>query len=613
MSNQRILIAGVALALALVAASVAGLRYFRARPASAPSVRLEVPAAGIPHTMAIAPDGGRLAYAAPGPDGKDALWVRSLQSLDARMLAGTEGADLPGWSPDGRFVVFAAEGRLGSIDVAGGPPKTLTTIQGEHRGSTWNRDGVIVFSANSVLHRVSAAGGESTPVTELDGTLGETFHATPWFLPDGQHFLYLAWSTQADHRAIYVGSLDSKARTRLLGAGSKAIYVSPGFILFMREGTLMARPFDAGRLQFTGDAVPVAERVSHDPASGAAAFYASDDGTLLYRGTIASSENASRQWVWMDRSGKTSGRIGPSHNAQFLNMSPDGKRIAFDESVGGSQADVWIYDIDRDVRTRLTTDSAADRHPVWSPDGSRVVFWSTRAASGAPGGRPALPGGPAARGLRGLIASLFEKPTNDATPEQAFLQADAGTVLVPWDWSRDGRVIVGQRFAPTAGPTASDLWVVPVSGDRKPVPYLATSFSEAEPALSPDGRWLAYVSNETGSFQIFVRPFPAVPQGKWQISTKGGHFPRWKGDSREVYYLDSDRQLVAVSIKTEPGFEVGESTRLFMTPFVFPANAQVNIPYDVTADGQRFLLSAPFNPAETPLTVVTNWFVSQGR
>ncbi len=524
---------GAAVAALLVATSILAFLYLRKPAPTVPSIRFEVPAVGSPFFLSISPDGQSLAYVATSDDGKSAVWIRALSSLDARMLPGTEGADLPDWSPDSRFIVFGAEGKLKKVDVSGGPPQTLTNLlPGNHSRSAWSRDGVVLFANNRVIRRVAAAGGDASNVTEIDESLGEIFHATPWFLPDGRHFLFQVWSEQPENRAIYVASLDSKTRKRLMDAESKALYVPPGYILFVRQRTLMARPFDADRQEFTGEAVPIADEVTYATNNGAAAFYASDEGTLIYRrGTTA--PTITRQWVWIDRAGKTSSPIGQPHNAQIVKLSPDGKRIIFHDNIGADQPDVWIYDLDRDLRTRLTTDPAGDGFPVWSPDGERVVFTSNRSLS-APQGRAASPS-QARRGPGAPDLTLFEKPSSGALPEKVLRLPEPGKQVFPMDWSRDGRAIVVQQFQAGQGPDQSDLWVVPLSADEKPFPYLATSFNEGEPALSSDGRWLAYVSNESGSPQVVVQPFPDPSGGKWQISVKGGHYPRWRRDGREIY------------------------------------------------------------------------------
>src|SRR5262249_48291479 len=371
------------------------------------------------------------------------------------------------------------------------------------------------------------SGGEATVITDFDNSLEETAHSTPWFLPDGRHFLYTAWSRKPENRAIYIGSLDSKDRKRLMSAQSKAIYSAPGVVLFLREHTLVAEPFDPNRLEFSGEAVPIAEEVGYSPTLGQSAFYASSEGTLIYyRSAGAVLSTGAMQWYWMDRSGNISPPVGDITGVADRRLSPDGKRIVYAENFGVSH-NIWVYEIDRNLRTRLTSDPAGDLSPIWSPDGSPFVF--------APD-----------HGNDHGITALYQKMSNGAVPENMILAAEPGTTMVPADWSSDGRLIVLEKFKSGSDTSQHDLWVFPLSGDRKPDPYLATSFDERQPALSPNGRWLAYASNESGAFQVMVQPFPDASRGKWQISTNGGAFPRWRHDGRELYYIDANDQMISV-------------------------------------------------------------------
>jgi Tol biopolymer transport system component len=602
--DGRLHIVSVVLVIVTMAALISTIVYVRSfrSSATAPETRFEIPATGSPFLMAISPDGRSVAYVAPSDDGVAMLWVRPLNALAARMLPGTNGAQSPDWSADGRFIVFNVpeERKVKKIEVAGGPAQTLADSRGGYTRSTWNRDGIILFG-NPIggLRRVSASGGEASVITELDASLGEFGHNTPWFLPDGHHFLYTAWSTQPEHRAIYVGSLDSKTRKRLMTAESKALYVPPGFILFLRSQTLMARRFDADRLEFTGEAIPVAEDVAYNPQLGQSAFYASDEGTLIYRkGSIVQGQGT-QGWYWTDRTGKPIGTIRLPLNVNAdLRLSPDGKQVAYFEGgtgglvASGVPADIWLYDLGRNLTTRLTTNAATNGFPVWSPDGKGLVFSSRRGNA---------------------ATALYEKSSNGAVPEHIVFQPEAGTVVMARDWSLDGRFIVFEKGSPGRTDPQRDLWMLPMSGERKPTPYLATSFDEAQPVLSPNGRWLAYVSNEARTYQVVVQPFPDPSSGKWQISPNGGVFPRWRRDGRELYYLDPQRRIVAVSVASEGGFEVGKATPLFETALsFFPDRAPTSVPYDVSADGQRFLIAVPPDPLPpstnpSPITVVLNW------
>jgi Tol biopolymer transport system component len=532
-------------------------------------------------------------YVAAAGNGRTALWLRSLNAVDAKMLLGSDGATVPFWSPDSQFIAFVVRSEqklmLKKVAANGGAPQALADVAGGvFRGGTWNRDGTIVFASNSGLRRIAESGGDATDVTQLDKLLDETFHAWPSFLPDGRHFLYLAWSRTPENRAVYIGSLGSKARTRLMAADSMAMYAAPGFVLFGRGGALMAQPFDLDRLEFTADAVPVAEEFEIDP-QGRGPFDASDEGTLIYRagGNVTANR---QQLLWMDRTGKASGLAGAPPRAETLRLSPDGKRVAFSESSATTRAaaDLWVYDIDRDTRTKLTTDPSINHAPVWSPDGSRLVFDSSR--------------GKYADGH-----ALYETLANGAAPERLLLEPEPGMELAALDWSRDGRLIV--FLVHKAGAPNRDLWVLPLSGNRKPFPYLTTPFNESEASLSPDGRWLAYTSNESGSYQVIVRSFPDASRDRRQISTQGGAHPRWRGDGREIYYLDPGRRIVAVTVTADQNLEIGKSTPLFETSLPFPAlPSGPAYPYDVMADGQRFLTSAsPLDSTSAPIVVVLNW------
>jgi Tol biopolymer transport system component len=615
-SRRRWLVGVPVAAVLLGLAAAAGLNL-RA-PVEAPGVRFEVPVGGSSIFVSVSPDGRTLAYNAPDADGRAAIWIRPLGSLEARIVPGTAGN--PDWSPDGRFLAFnAPDGTLKRIDLRGGPPETVAPLRGGgYQRATWSPQGVIVFSSGGRLYRVSASGGEPVQISEPDATLGETAHATPWFLPDGRRFLYTAWSNTPENRAVYVGSIELEdvasgmaARVRLMPAESKALYVEPGYLLFLRNRTLMARPFDADRLEFTGEARRVAENVMYNPVSGAAAFGASSGGTLVYRrGGAVAAPDASREWRWVDRAGEMSEPIGAPHGDAHVVLSHDGTRIAF--TVGESNTrDIWIQDVDRGVRTRLTTDPGAELLPVWSPDDARVVFASSRhGAAAGQGGSNARSGG--AGGPDAAAGGLFHKPANGAVPERLLVANEPGVTLLPADWSADGRSIVALRVvdsqADGARPTPG-LWVVPAEGGAS-YPYLSTSFFNLQPAVSPDGRWLAYTTNESGAWQVVIQPFPDPSGGKVQVSASGGLAPRWRRDGRELYYLNANRQIVAVPVLVTGGrFDVGDTTPLFDTPLPFPGQALENVPYGVTADGQRFLLSLPIQAQaqSTPIAVITNW------
>lgn len=416
-----------------------------------------------------------------------------LDGLSAQPLAGTEGAIVPFWSPDSRFIGFRAANKLKRIDAAGGPPLTLADASGQ-AGTTWNREGVILFATfpGGPIRRVSASGGAPSSATTLNADAGEAFHAYPFFLPDGRHFLFLAVGSKAAAvnipNGIYVTALDSDERKLLVPGGSNAVYAQ-GYLLFLREQTLMAQPFDAERLELTGDAVPIAEQVSIGGVSGTAGgFSVAETGVLAYQaGTAATGgvSGALTQLAWFDRSGKPIGALGEQSRFSDLGLAPDGTRAtvsAFD--LARRTRDIWVFDIARGLRTRFTFDAADELASVWSPDGNRVVFSNRR---------------------KGHF-DLYMKASSGAGAEEELL-AD-GLDKQPLDWSHDGRFILFTVAA--ASQTGIDLWVLPLSGDRKPFPFLQTRFDEVPGRFSPDGRWIAYVSNESGRSEVYVAPFPGA-------------------------------------------------------------------------------------------------------
>jgi len=463
---------------------------------------------GIVPAMALSPDGRRLAFFASS-EGQSLLWVRSLDSLSIQALAGTEGAvgaSPPFWSPDSRFLGFFAGGKLKKIDASGGPPQTVCKAAAESRGGTWNRYGVIVFSLDPFgpLYRVSAAGGEPIPVTALDQSRLETSHRWPYFLPDGRHFLYFVRSSQAESGGIFVGSLDGKETKRLLATTLNAAYAPPGFLLFLRNETLMAQPFDSKELQLTGEPFPVAERVAFNPGLGRGAFSVSENGMLAYR----SGSGQINQPLWFDRGGKQIGSLGAAGLYLTLWLSPDETRAAVDRSDPQTGTnDIWLFDLLRGIPSRFTTDPANDSNPLWSPDGSRIVFTSNR------------------EGVR----SLYQKIASGAGNEEVLLKSSEEKV--PDDWSLDGLFIVYQTLN---SKTKWDLWVLPMSGERQPFPFLQTDFNEQEAQFSPDGKWMAYTSDESGAPEVYVQTFPASG-GRWRVSTGGGSQPKWRRDGRELF------------------------------------------------------------------------------
>jgi len=544
---------------------------------------------------AVSPDGHRLAFVLT-LDGKDTLWVRDLDSLAARPLPGTEGAHEPFWSPDSRFIAFFAGGKLKKIDVAGGPALTLCDAALGYGGS-WSKGDVIVFAPTSTggLFRVPVAGGTATPVTALDSATAETSHRFPWFLPDGRHFLYTALNTDREKTAVYVGDLDSKTRRLVVVALSNAVYAQPGYLLFLREGTLMAQPFNAGKVQASGDPFPIAEQVDSNFSGGVAAqgqFSSSQNGVLAYTSGGGGGRNV--QLTWFDRSGKTTGTLGAPGVLQWPAISPDGNTVAADrDDQQTGFFDLWLHDLARGTASRFTFNSKTNAYPVWSPDGSHIAFSSTRDGGGG--------------------SNVYQKATSGVAQDEALDKANPGLGKRPEDWSRDGRyiieLVVGPKYA---------IWVLPLFGDRKPFPYLQTDFNENWARLSPNGQWLAYVSDETKRDEVYVQTFP-TRGGKWQVSTNGGSRPVWSRDGKELFFiggvtntptlLGADQKLMAVEVKSDAvkggaKFEAGLPKPLFDTHL--PANV-LNVLFDVSKDG-RFLMPIQLEQtASVPMTVVANW------
>jgi Tol biopolymer transport system component len=529
--------------------------------------------------LTISPDGRHLAFQATDASGKRLLWVRPLDSVSARQLPGSDEGTYPFWSPDSRFVGFFAEGKLKKIELSGGSPQTLCDVP-MGWGGTWNRDGVILFTANfyGTLYRVSAAGGEPSAVTTLDSSRQENAHLMPQFLPDGRHFLYLARSAQKQHTAIYVGSLDSKDTQRLVGTEFNAAYAPPRYLIFVREGMLMAQPFDAKALQLGGEPFPVTQHVTQDGSY--APFSASENGVLVYWGGV---QIKNTQLVWLDRGGKQLGSIGPPGYYLMPRLSPDETRVAvqhLDPQTG--RGDIWLLDLSRGgTSSRFTFDPSDDAQPIWSPDGSRIVFRSQREG----------------------FYTFYQKSSSGVGKEEVLLKLK--DFIRPEDWSPDGRFIVYATMAADNPKTLTDLWLLPLFGEHKPIPYVQSEFWQHEARFSPDGRWIAYRSDESGKMEIYVESFP-TSSGKVKVSSEGGVNPSWRRDGKELFYLALDQKLMAVEVKPGSTFQPGVPRALFQTRVSGEVGSSKH--YTVTKDGQRFLVNMPVEGASSnPITVVLNW------
>jgi len=598
----------IAAVAAVLAAGLGAALVLRPRPIDRGAVRFSISppqdmtfgqnvsqrgtAVPAPH-FAPSPDGHRLAYVMYKENEKAQLWVRRLDALSAQPLPATDDASFPFWSPDGRSIAFFAQGKLKKIDASGGPPQTICDAPAGE-GGTWNRDGVIVFAPDGRggLFKVAASGGVATQVTKLERD--ETSHGWPQFLPDGRHFLYLAisggsrtpTSTVDASRSIYAGALDSADRTPILQGVLRSAYAN-GHLLFIREGTLMAQRFDAASLRLTGDPVPVAEQVAANTGNGRTAFAVSESGMLVYRN--GGSTTGVALLTWFDRTGKRLGMVSTGSEYGAVALSPDGTALVATIAAPPRPGDLWLLSLARaNVPSRLTfTPDEAKVGVIWSPDSSRIAF---------------------ASGPVGQAKNIYQKKADGVSDPELLLdsQASANAVtLVTTSWSPDGRYIA---FDQSDRQTNFDSWLLPLAGDRKPVPFLKTAFNESSATFSPDGHWIAYLSDKSGTNDVYIRPFPTGDR-EWRISEGGGTSPRWRADGRELFYVvPSLRALMAVPIKAGSTLEPGQPARLFEFPLLRNGGARQ---YAVTPDGQRLLIIEPQAAALTmsgsPIIVVINW------
>ena len=535
------------------------------------------PASVVAPQIAISPDGRLIAFVAQAPRGRPNLWVRSLGDSEAQLLRGTEDAIYPFWSPDSRSLGFFAEGKLKTIEIGGGPARTLSDAPLDSRGGTWGRDGTILFAptAASGLFRIAAAGGTASQVTKFDVSRGENSHRFPAFLPDGRHFLYTTRNARQEHWGVSMASLDLPVGTPLIERTDwSAQFAPPGYIFFLRAGTLMAQPFDFNRLSITGEAVAVAGDVGAT-TTGYAAFSASHTGVVAHAKNIV----LPGELRWLDRSGNPAGTVGTPAEYLDFELSPDERTIAVSRvDPKLTSADVWLLDLARNVTTRFTVDPQTDASALWSPDGGRIVFRSNRHG----------------------FSELYQKRSSGTEPEQPILDPEAN--LISSDWSSDGKLIVYTKTSSTAG---FDIWVWPTDGRAKPHLAVHTALNAMHGRLSPNGRWLAYASDESGELQVYVQPFPPTGE-KRTISADGGSEPRWRRDGNELFYLSSSNKLMSVAIPGGNAFDFGVSKALFDVHVPLTGNPYRSN-YAVTADGQRFLVNTRIDDAPSPINVILNW------
>ena len=535
----------------------------------------------------LSPDGQQIAFIATGPNGASFLWVRPTASVEARQLAGTEGAAFPFWSPDGRTIGFFSAGKLRKIDAGGGPSQTLADASGDPRGGAWAPDGTIIFTPGTLggVMRVSASGGAVSELTRLNAESGETSHRWPAMLPDGRHFLYFGrGARQLEQQGLYAASLDSPETKFLIASPVTGVYTEAdglGYLLFVREATLMAQRFDAKSLTLSGDATPLIQGILTFPSEvGPTAYsaFSASAGHLIYR----TGDQQTTRLTWFDRSGKSLGAIGDDASGYHEpSLSKDGTKVLFGRSEGAGTQDVYLQDLSRGNVTRLTFDPGVDATAVFSPDETQVVFYSSRGGKG----------------------NFYRKPATGAGNDELVMESDGGTFAD--SWSRDGKYLLYEKNG-GAG-TKIDLWILPMTGGGKAFPYLETEFEEAHAQFSPDGRWIAYASNESGRAEVYVQSFP-IGSGKWQISTTGGDQPQWRRDGKELFYISLDRNLMAVSIGGASTLEVGRPEQLFQTVMPGSGLTDDRNNYVPTEDAQRFLVNTLADASNTqPLIFVLNW------
>jgi eukaryotic-like serine/threonine-protein kinase len=564
-------IAAAAAGLIVGAAAVLAGAYFRSAPDNARKLRLEI---NVPDQsafmLAISPDGRSVVFDR-AYQGKQQLWIRPLDSFEARPLPATEGGTFPFWSPDSSSLGFFANGKLKRVAIAGGPPQVIADASSA-RGGAWNSEGTIVFSAASSgpLSRVSRDGtlGMATQLQKDQGS-----HRYPQFLPDGRHFLYLALG-KPEVSGVYVGSLDSVESKRIMSSDAQAVYAAPGHLLFLRQGTLLAQPFDLKKLELTGEPRPQAEHIA-TTFTGLMVVSAADNGTVAYR---TSAGNDARL-TWIDRTGKAIGTFGPVAPWGPVELSMDESRVATQKPESGNM-DLWMIEVARGIATRLTSDPSDDEWPVWSPDGTRIAFDSNR---------------------KGAF-DIYQMNIREIGKETTLVESPQTKGVA--SWSSDGRFLL---FTAKDEKVGADLWVLPFFGDGKPYRAVQRDFERFTGSLSPDTQWIVYESTDSGRSEVYVQHF-SEPGDRQQISLDGGGDPRWRRDGKEIFYISSDGTLMAATVSIKPGgkeIQPEKPVPLFRTSLTIGGGKEHG--YAVTRDGKRFLLSIPVEASTPPITILVNW------
>jgi Tol biopolymer transport system component len=551
-------------------------QVLRAEIAPAPDTVFSLSPAA-PGPVVVSPNGRTLAWAAVGISGVTRLWVRNLDETQSREVEGSDAAAYPFWSPDSRTIGYFAEGKIKRVLASGGPSITIGEAVNP-KGGTWSPDGLILFapSHNSAIYQIKEDGGEVSPVTELSESREENSHRHPRFLADGRHFVYFtrvgAMGTAVEGSGIWIGSIDGGEPIRLTHASSQAEFAS-GHLLFARGNSLLAQAFDPDGLEFTGEPRTVVEGVAAMSGAAIAAFTVSQQGMLAYQ---IGGGDLLTELVWFNREGARLKSLGDPAYQSTVQISPDQTRAAVtvgDEETGAG--DIWIYDLEREVRSRFTFDPSEDVGPVWTPDGQQIYWSSGRVAD----------------------FDIYVKTVDGADSDREVLSEPLPQI--PRDVSPDGGYLAYWHN----GATNTDLRLLPLEGDSEPVDLIANEFNSFSAKISPDGRWFAYDSDESGQLEVYVSTFPE-PGRKWQVSAEGGTQPRWREDGRELYFLTPTAKMMVAEVDDSgSAFQVGQVRELFNAPRMPLSGGD----YDVTGDGQRFLMNTVGDTAFQPITLVVNW------
>jgi Tol biopolymer transport system component len=544
-----------------------------------PAMYFNSPVPVTPNDLALSPDARTVAVVAYSDQAnKYVIWTYEVGGRGMAVVPGTENASHPFWSPDSKSIGFFADGKLKKVEVPGGQVQVLCEAP-NGRGGTWNRDGVIVFTPDSLggLSRVPSSGGSPVELTKPDASRLETTHRWPVFLPDGKHFLYLGanFSGHLENNAIFLGSLDSQERRWLVNTSANAAYAEPGYLLYLRENkTLVAQPFDRRRYVLSGEPQALGDEVRYFPLVDRALFSVSSGSVLV---TQPGKGTSPSQLTWFDRTGKSAGTVGVVGSYGNVRLSPDGRRIATDQTdAAGRNGDIWILDPTRGTTARLTFGPSYVSTPIWSPDGRQILFGSNRE----------------------LGFQVYLKNADGSGSEEPVGTWGSYTQVNPWDWSRDAKHVLVRK--------ANELWYLSWP-ERVAKPLLQRKGTVRNAQFSPDGRWMAFASTETGSMEIYVSPFPSA-NGKWQVSSGGGEEPRWRQDGKELFYLSADGKMMAVAVTAGVSFEAGSPVALFQTRRRQEIGSQDVFSYDVSGDGQRFLILTRADAASAaPIAIHLNW------